>query len=138
MPAINLYAYRVLYRYAISCTTCTEFISYENNGDARGGNYVHGFHVYQDICTPTTGECLSCQTEDSNAFDPYAVVIRKSVNVTGHVPRKISAACSLFIQRGKGALNKRRLNGRKANTDDNYYVKIILAKFIFGSLVMIC
>ena len=29
---------------------------------------VRGFHVYQDIWTPTTGECLSCQTEDSNAF----------------------------------------------------------------------
>ena len=61
---------------------------------------VRGFHVYQDIWTPTTGECLSCQTEDSNAFDPYAVAIRKSANVIGHVPQKISAACSLFIQRG--------------------------------------
>ena len=61
---------------------------------------VRGFHVYQDIWTPTTGECLSCQTEDSNAFDLYAVAIRKSANVIGHVPRKISAACSLFIQRG--------------------------------------
>ena len=56
---------------------------------------VHGFHVYQDIWTLTTGERLSCQTEDSNAFDPYAVAIRKSANVIGHVPRKISAACSL-------------------------------------------
>ena len=61
---------------------------------------VRGFHVYQDIWTPTTGERLSCQTEDSNAFDPYAVAIRKSAHVIGHVPRKISAACSLFIQRG--------------------------------------
>ena len=57
--------------------------------------------MLQDIWTPTTGELhLSCQTEDSNAFDPYAVAIRKSANVIGHVPRKISAACSLFIQRG--------------------------------------
>ena len=62
---------------------------------------VRGFHVYQDIWTPTTGERLSCQTEDSNEFDPYAVAIWKSVNVIGHVPRKISAACSLFIQRGE-------------------------------------
>ena len=61
---------------------------------------VRGFHVYQDIWTPTTGEHLSCQMEDSNAFDPYAVAIRKNANVIGHVPWKISAACSLFIQRG--------------------------------------
>ena len=39
-----------------------------------------------------------------NAFDPYTVAVRKSTNVIGHVPQKISAACSLFIQRGKGAL----------------------------------
>ena len=58
---------------------------------------VRGFHMYQDICTPTTGERLSCQTEDRNAFDPYAVTIRKSANIIGHIPRKISAACSLFI-----------------------------------------
>ena len=61
---------------------------------------VRGFHVYQDVWTPVTGERLSCETEESNAFDPYAVAIRKSANVIGHVPRRISAACSLFIQRG--------------------------------------
>ena len=79
---------------------------------------VRGFHVYQDIWTPTTGSRLSCQTEDSNAFnpyrDPYAVAIRPSANgVIGHVPRNISAACSLFIPRRKGAPNKRLLNGER-------------------------
>ena len=59
-------------------------------------NCVHGFHVYQDIWTPATGEHLSCQMEDSNAFDPYVVAIRKGADVIGHVPCKISAACSLF------------------------------------------
>ena len=34
---------------------------------------VRGFHVYQDIWTPTTGERLPCQMEESNAFDPYTV-----------------------------------------------------------------
>ena len=47
---------------------------------------IRGFHVYQDIWMLTTGECLSCQMEDSNAFDPYTVAIRKSANVIGHVP----------------------------------------------------
>ena len=40
--------------------------------------------------------------EDSNVFDPYTVAIRKSANIIGHiyVPRKISAVCYLFVQRG--------------------------------------
>ena len=53
---------------------------------------VCGFYVYQDIFTSTTGGHLSCQMEDSNGFDLYAVAIRISVNVIGHVPCKISAA----------------------------------------------
>ena len=47
---------------------------------------VRGFHMYQDIWTPVTGEHLSCETEESNTFDPYAVAVRKSANVTGHIP----------------------------------------------------
>ena len=69
---------------------------------------VRGFHVYQDIWTSVTGERLSCETEESNKFDPYAVAIRKSANVTGH----ISAACSLFIQRG-GTLSCIIVNTRR-------------------------
>jgi len=42
---------------------------------------VRGFHVYQDIWTPATRECLSSQINDSNAFDLYAVAIRKGVDV---------------------------------------------------------
>ena len=61
---------------------------------------ICGFQVYQDIWTPTTGERLLYQAEDSNAFDPYAVAIRKSANVIGHFPWKISAACSLLVQKG--------------------------------------
>ena len=51
------------------CSCSTEFISYVVD------SYVRGFHVYQDIWTPTTGERLSCQMEDSNAFDPPAACV---------------------------------------------------------------
>ena len=51
------------------CSCSTEFISYVVD------SYIRGFHVYQDIWTPTTGERLSCQTEDSNAFDPPAACV---------------------------------------------------------------
>ena len=59
---------------------------------------VRGFHVYKDKWTPTIGETLSCELEDGNLFDPYAVAIKKGTNVIGHIPRKISAACSLFLE----------------------------------------
>ena len=89
---------RLVYIATISCNP--EFISYENNGVTRGGKLRTGFHAYQDIWTPATGEHFSCQAEDSNSFDPYAVAIRRVADVSGHVPHKISAACSLFVQRG--------------------------------------
>ena len=36
--------------------------------------------------------------QDSNAFNLFAVAIRKSANIIGHVPWKISAACSLLYR----------------------------------------
>ena len=46
-------------------------------------------------CNPT------CEMEDENLFDPYAVAVtEKGSNVIGHnIPRKISAVCSLFLER---------------------------------------
>ena len=43
----------------------------------------------------------TCEMEDKTLFDPYAVVIsEKGSNVIGHnIPHKISAACSLFLER---------------------------------------
>ena len=61
---------------------------------------IRGHHVYQREWTPILGEELQRQRESTNANDPYAVAVRKDDNVVGHVPRRISAACSLFIQKG--------------------------------------
>ena len=47
---------------------------------------------------PTIGEELQCAREDSNDKDPYAVAVMKEHDVVGHVPRRISAACSLFLR----------------------------------------
>ena len=54
---------------------------------------VRGFHVYQDIWTPTAGGKLSCVTEDTSPMDPYAFAIKRRTEVIGHVPRTILAAC---------------------------------------------
>ena len=62
---------------------------------------IRGHHVYRSIWTPTIGEQLSCKRELVNEKDPYAVaMIRDRTTVVGHIPRKISAACSLFLVRG--------------------------------------
>ena len=65
---------------------------------------VRGFHVYGDVWTPSIGEILICKREDGNPSDLYAVAIKKGGEVIGHVPRKMSAACALFLQLG-GALH---------------------------------
>ena len=61
---------------------------------------VHGFHVYYYRWTPTLGEVLMCKVEDRNISDIYTVAIKKGDKVIGHVPRKISAACNLFLELG--------------------------------------
>ena len=64
---------------------------------------VRGFHVCSDVWTPSVGEILICERESGNFSDSYAVAIKKGGEVVGHVSRKVSAACSLFLQ-FRGAL----------------------------------
>ena len=45
------------------------------------------------------GEVLECKIESGNLQDRYAVAVQRRKTIVGHVPRKISAACSLFLQR---------------------------------------
>ena len=57
---------------------------------------VRGYHVYKDIWSAAVGQRLPCKQERGNPHDPYA--IEGSV-IVGHVPREISAVCSLFLRR---------------------------------------
>ena len=41
------------------------------------------------------GQVFSCLQEVENAFNPFAVSVMRDSDIIGHVPRKISAACSL-------------------------------------------
>ena len=44
---------------------------------------------------------VSCKKEEYNIHDPYCVGVIDRGNVTvGHVPRAISAVCSLFLDHG--------------------------------------
>ena len=60
---------------------------------------IRGYHVYKEIWDAVKGECLECKRERSNRFDPFAVSVMKQGTIVGHLPRKISAVCSLFLLR---------------------------------------
>ena len=61
---------------------------------------VRGYHIYKDIWDAVIGEELRCEREPDNRSDRYAVAIKKDGIIIGHIPRKISRACSLFLRRG--------------------------------------
>jgi len=57
---------------------------------------IHGYHIYQEIWSSSIGEVLPCEREPLNDPDRYAVAVIKD-GVVGHVPRKFSRMCSLFL-----------------------------------------
>ena len=77
---------------------------------------VRGYHVYKDIWNAALGEELQCQRERGNSSDLYAVAVLKDRTIVGHLPRKISRICSLFMRRG-GAITC-LVNGRRKYSAD--------------------
>ena len=59
---------------------------------------VRGCHVYKDLWNATPGETLTCKRERGNRND---VFVQSNGNIVGHIPRKISCICTLFICRGR-------------------------------------
>lgn len=60
---------------------------------------VRGHYVYKDVWNAVQGDVLECARGTNNRHDPYAVAVLKDDNIVGHLPRKISASCALFIRR---------------------------------------
>ena len=65
---------------------------------------IRGYHEYKSIWeNPSIGETLICEREIGNCHDTHAVAIKKTIEgdikTVGHVPRKISAICSIFMNR---------------------------------------
>ena len=51
------------------------------------------------------GEELGCTRQSDNIRDPYAVAVMKASTIVGHVPRRISAAASLFLQKDGSSIS---------------------------------
>ena len=66
---------------------------------------IRGYHEYKSIWdNPVYGEELNCVREVGNSHDPTAVGVIKEIDgetkTVGHIPRRISALCFVFIRRG--------------------------------------
>lgn len=61
---------------------------------------IRGYHVYKEIWDAIVGEILQCERETDNEKDRYAVAVKRRGRVVGHLPRKFSCVCSLFLRRG--------------------------------------
>ena len=66
----------------------------------RIASCVRGYHIYKEKWTAAVGEMLCCAREVGNVLDRYAVSVLKDGDIVGHLPRKISKVCSLFLRRG--------------------------------------
>ena len=71
----------------------------------RMDSCIRDYHVYEEIWTAVFGEELYTEREIGNVVDCYAVAVKKDSGETvGHLPKKISQMCSMFIQEGREIL----------------------------------
>ena len=62
---------------------------------------IRVYHKYKEIWDAKFGEQLECQRETGNPHDIFAVAVLKSgTGVVGHIPKKMSSICSLFLRCG--------------------------------------
>ena len=72
--------------------------------------------MYQEIWTAAVGEELVCEREPHNSHDRYAVAVKRMGIIIGHLPRKLSKQCSLFLRRG-GSVYYTVSGGRRYSHD---------------------
>lgn len=61
---------------------------------------IRGYHVYKSVWNASIGDKLHCIREPGNNMDRYVIAVMEGTSVVGHLPRKISHLCSLFIKKG--------------------------------------
>ena len=77
------------------------------------------------------GEILIYERKSGNPSDLYAVAIKKGSEVVGHVSRKMSVACSLFLELG-GALHCEITDNHRRYPSDILQGRLeIPCKFVF-------
>ena len=64
----------------------------------RLDSVVRRHHVYKNIWSSMLGEELQCICEMGNVHDLYA---KTGTGTVGHLPKKISMPCHLFLRKGE-------------------------------------
>ena len=73
-------------------------------------------YALESMWVAVVGEELACKRERGNSEDPFAVAVTKGKRIVGHVPRKISAVCAMFLRRG-GSIICRVIGSRHYSED---------------------
>ena len=79
---------------------------------------VRGYHVYHKVWDAVIGQMLECERETHNEKDRYAVAVMQEGRVVGHLPRKYSRVCSLFLKKG-GSISCTVTGKRRFSADLN-------------------
>ena len=69
------------------------------HGRIRKSLLYSSYHILQ-VWAAAVGKELVCERETDNSYDLYAVAVKRMGNIIGHLPRKLSKLCSLFLRRG--------------------------------------
>ena len=72
--------------------------------------------MYKDIWGADVSEELECIRECDNPRDAYAIAVDKHGTTVGHLPRKVSRLCALFMRRG-GTIRCSASGRRRHSTD---------------------
>lgn len=76
---------------------------------------IRGYHVYKDIWTAAVREILVCRRETDNLHDRFALAVCRGGDIVGHVPKKISSICSVFLR--SGTINCEVTGSRQYSSD---------------------
>ena len=61
---------------------------------------IRGYHIYMKRWTPSIGEVLYCSAQNNNTADQYAfTVCQEDGTIVGHVPKKLTRVCWLFLRK---------------------------------------
>ena len=95
-------------------------------------SYVRGYHVYKDIWNPRIGEVLPLEREPNNSEDRFAVALKRTGSVVGHVPFNLAPLASAFLRRdvNKGLVE---VTGPKINRGAGYGLEVPCLYNFYGA-----
>ena len=83
--------------------------------------------MYKAIWTAVVGEELICRREPTNSADRCVVAVLKEETIIGHLQRKMSKLCSLFLRRGGSMCC--RVTGSRQYLSENISCLILFVYF---------